>query len=87
MIPPTSFTLNDSLKTSIPSRGLGTFQVDAKAYPEGSVKESVKCALEVGYRHFDAALGYGWGSVEREIGEAIRESGIDRKEVFIVTKL
>ena len=71
----------------IPSRGLGTFQVDPKVYPEDSIKTSILKALEVGYRHIDAALGYGWGAVERGIGEAIRESGIDRTELFVVTKL
>ena len=86
MFPPTSFPLKDS-SIQIPSRGLGTFQPDPKIYPQGSVKTSVLKALEAGYRHFDAALGYGWGSVEKEIGEAIKESNIDRSELFIVTKL
>jgi diketogulonate reductase-like aldo/keto reductase len=66
---------------------LGTFQVDPTLYPDNSVKDSVLQALRLGYRHIDAAFGYGWGSVEREIGEAIRESGIPRDELFIVTKL
>lgn len=85
MFPPSDF----SLKTghAIPSRGLGTFQVDPKIYPEGSIKASVRAALDAGYRHLDAALAYGWGEVERGIGEALRESGIPREEVFVVTKL
>ncbi len=83
---PETFPLKDT-SIRIPSRGLGTFQVDPQAYPEGSVKDSVLHALKIGYRHIDAALGYGWGSVERDIGAAIRESGIDRAELFIVTKL
>jgi diketogulonate reductase-like aldo/keto reductase len=86
MLPPTSFTLKNS-PVRIPARGLGTFQVDPKVYPEGSIKASVLKALEVGYRHLDAALGYGWGAVEKGIGEAIRESGIAREEIFVVTKL
>lgn len=86
MFPPESFALkNTSIR--IPSRGLGTFQVDPKVYPEGSVKDSVLQALKLGYRHIDAAFGYGWGQVERDIGEGIRESGIPREELFIVTKL
>ncbi|KAF2643083.1 Aldo/keto reductase [Massarina eburnea CBS 473.64] len=69
----------------IPARGLGTFQVDPK---DGrSVKASVMHALKIGYRHIDAALAYGWGSVEREIGAAFLKSGIPRHELFIVTKL
>ncbi|KLJ10068.1 hypothetical protein EMPG_14520 [Blastomyces silverae] len=86
MFPPECFPLkNTSIR--IPSRGLGTFQVDPKVYPEGSVKDSVLQALNLGYRHIDAAFGYGWGQVERDIGEAIRESCIPREELFIVTKL
>lgn len=61
--------------------------MDPKLYPNGSVKASVLHALKVGYRHFDTALRYGEGQVEREIGEAIREFGIDREKVFITTKL
>ena len=86
MYPPSSFPLKNS-SIHIPSRGLGTFQVDPKFYPEGSIKASVLKALEVGYRHFDAALAYGWGEVERGIGEAVKESGISQSELFIVTKL
>ena len=86
MIPPESFPLHGST-VRIPSRGLGTFQVDPKEYPEGSVKASVLKALQLGCRHIDAALGYGWGSVERDIGQAVKESQIPREELFIVTKL
>ncbi|TPX22118.1 hypothetical protein DIZ76_013983 [Coccidioides immitis] len=82
----TSFALkNTSIR--IPARGLGTFQVDPSLYPEGSVKDSVLHALKVGYRHIDAALAYGWGSVERDIGAAIRASGVPREDMFVVTKL
>jgi len=83
---PETFPLK-STDIRIPSRGLGTFQVDPKVYPEGSVKGSVLHALKIGYRHIDAALAYGWGSVERDIGAAIREGGIPREELFVVTKL
>ena len=86
MLPPESFPLYGS-SIRIPSRGLGTFQVDPKIYPEGSVKKSVLKALELGCRHVDAALGYGWGSVEQSIRQAIKESKVPRDELFIVTKL
>lgn len=86
MFPQESFALKGTT-IRVPSRGLGTFQVDPKIYPEGSVKDSVLQALKLGYRHIDAAFGYGWGQVERDIGHAIRESGIPREELFIVTKL
>lgn len=84
--PPTSFPLTGA-PVSIPSRGLGTFQADPKRYPEGSVKASVLEAIRAGYRHIDAAYGYGSGSVERDVGAAIAECGVPRNELFIVTKL
>lgn len=71
----------------IPLRGLGTFQPDPKAYPENSVKDSVLYALQVGYRHIDTAFAYSNGEVEKGVGEAVRESGIDRRALFIVSKL
>jgi diketogulonate reductase-like aldo/keto reductase len=86
MLPSESFSLANT-DIRVPSRGLGTFQADPKVYPAGSVKDSVLQALRLGCRHIDAAFAYEWGSVEREVGEAIRESGISREELFIVTKL
>ena len=86
MLPLTAFPLH-GCGLSIPACGPGTFQVDPSVYPEGSIKASVLKALQIGYRHLDAALGYGWGEVERGIGEAVRESGIPRDELFVVTKL
>lgn len=86
MAPPDRFQLKYTNLT-IPSRGLGTFQVDPKAYPEGSVRDSVFHALKIGYRHIDTALGYGWGAVEREIGLAVKDSQVPREEIFVVTKL
>ncbi|KAH8807650.1 NADP-dependent oxidoreductase domain-containing protein [Xylogone sp. PMI_703] len=86
MLPPSSFPLTNT-PIRIPSRGLGTFQADPKLYPEASVKASVLQAIKCGYRHIDAAYGYGLGSVEREVGAAIAECGIPREEIFVVTKL
>ena len=86
MNPPDSFPLHDNA-ARIPSRGLGTFQVDPKEYPEGSVKISVLKALDLGYWHIDAALSYGWGSVERDVSQAFQESRIPREDLFVVTKL
>lgn len=85
-IPPESFALQGT-PIRIPSRGLGTFQADPKQYPEGSVKASVLQAIKCGYRHIDAAYGYGSGSVERDVGAAIAECGVPREELFVVTKL
>ena len=47
------------------------------------VKEAVAYALEVGYRHIDAAAVYG---NEAEVGEGIKASGIDRKDIFVSIK-
>ena len=63
----------------IPQLGFGVFQI-----PPQETKDVVKKAIEVGYRHFDTAQAY---FNEAEIGEAIRESGIAREELFITTKV
>lgn len=86
MIPPESFSLKGT-SFRLPSRGLGTFQPDPTLYPDVSVKDTVLEALRLGYRHLDAALAYGSGSVEKEMGAAIRESGVPREEICVVTKL
>ena len=65
----------------IPSVGLGTFQSGAG---NTLVKQTVLAALKSGYRHIDTAAAYG---NEREIGEAIKESGVPREEIFLTTKL
>jgi 2,5-diketo-D-gluconate reductase A len=70
-------TLNDGHE--IPQLGFGVFQID----PSEAV-EAIGLALEVGYRHIDTAEMYG---NEREVGEAIRASGLDRSEVFVTSKL
>ena len=72
---------------TIPSRGFGTFQADAQSTPPGTVKHAVLLALKLGYRHIDTAWAYGNGSVEREVGEGIRASGVPRDQIFVVTKL
>lgn len=85
MFPPKSFPLYET-PVRAPSRGLGTIQVDAKDYPEKPVKQSVLQALQIGHRYIDAALGYEWGSVERSIEQATKESGVPRDELIIVSK-
>ncbi len=86
MLPPEYFELGTG-RGRLPSRGLGTFQPDPTKYPANSVKQSVLIALKAGYRHIDTSLRYGDGQGEREVGEAVRESGIPREEIFVVTKL
>ena len=71
-------TLNNGLK--MPMLGFGVFQVK-----EGQeAVNSVKVALESGYRHIDTATIYG---NEQSVGKAIKESGILREEIFITTKI
>jgi 2,5-diketo-D-gluconate reductase A len=72
-----SVHLNDG--NQIPQLGFGVFQIE----PEDTV-EAVSRALEAGYRHVDTAEMYG---NEREVGEAVRASGLDRGEVFVTSKL
>jgi 2,5-diketo-D-gluconate reductase A len=69
--------LNDG--HTIPQLGFGVFQI-----PPGHTVDAVTEALEVGYRHIDTAEMYG---NEREVGEAVRQSGLDRGEVFVTSKL
>ena len=72
-----TITLNNAVE--IPQLGFGVFQIP----PEETVKATTT-ALEVGYRHIDTAQMYG---NEREVGIAVRESGIPRGEVFVTSKL
>ncbi len=71
------FTLNNGVQ--IPVIGLGVFQT-----PPAETTAAVLAALATGYRHIDTAAAYG---NEREVGSALRGSGIPRAEVFIETKL
>jgi 2,5-diketo-D-gluconate reductase A len=72
-----NLSLNDG--TTIPQLGFGVFQVP----PEETAK-TVAAALEAGYRHIDTAEMYG---NEKEVGEAIRASGIPRDELYVTSKL
>jgi 2,5-diketo-D-gluconate reductase A len=72
-----TYTLNNGVQ--MPALGLGVFQAE----PEQTVA-AVSAALEAGYRHIDTAAAYG---NERQVGEAIRRSGLDRDEVFVETKV
>src|SRR5690349_10239528 len=73
----TDFTLNNGVR--IPAVGFGVFQT-----PPDETLAAVGTALEVGYRHIDTAAAYG---NEREVGEAIRRSGLDRADLFVETKI
>ena len=70
-------TLNNGI--TMPALGLGVFQS-----PPEETTAAVQTALEAGYRHIDTAAAYG---NEREVGEGIRRSGLDRADVFLETKV
>ena len=71
-------TLNDGVK--IPVYGFCTFRIPA----DGSTYRAVREALDLGIRHIDTAAAY---FNEKEVGKAIRESGIPREEIFLTSKL
>lgn len=66
--------------TEIPQLGLGVFQ----SPPGETTYRAVRWALEAGYRHIDTAAMY---NNEADVGRAIRDSGLDREEIFVTTKM
>lgn len=70
-------TLNNGV--TMPALGLGVFQS-----PPEETADAVAEALRVGYRHIDTAAAY---RNERDVGEGIRRSGLDREEIFLETKI
>jgi 2,5-diketo-D-gluconate reductase A len=72
-----TITLNDG--RIIPQLGFGVFQV-----PPPETKAAVATAIEIGYRHIDTAQMY---ENEKGVGDAIAESGLDRSEFFVTSKL
>ena len=63
----------------VPANGFGVYQVSKE-----DCKESVLTALKTGYRHIDTAQSY---FNESEVGEALKESDVPRKEIFLTTKV
>ncbi|MFH8487232.1 aldo/keto reductase [Streptomyces longisporoflavus] len=72
-----AITLNNAVQ--IPQLGFGTFQIE----PE-ETRETTLAALEAGYRHIDTAQMYG---NEKEVGQAVRDCGVDRADIFVTSKL
>jgi 2,5-diketo-D-gluconate reductase A len=72
-----TITLNNGVV--IPQLGFGVFQIT----PDDT-KQATLDALEVGYRHIDTAEMYG---NEKQVGEAVAASGLDRSEIFVTSKL
>lgn len=73
----TVYKLNNDIQ--IPGVGLGTWQSK-----DQEVYDAVKTALKAGYKHIDTAWIYG---NEEPVGRAIKDSGVDRKDIFVTTKL
>lgn len=72
-----TYTMNNGL--TIPVIGFGTWQAS-----DEEAKQSVLWALEAGYRHIDTAAAY---KNEAAVGEALKESGVPREDIFVTTKL
>ncbi|MFD1549516.1 aldo/keto reductase [Levilactobacillus fuyuanensis] len=70
--------LNDG--NEIPAIGFGTYQIPN----DGSTYTAVSEALKIGYRHIDTAVAY---FNEAEVGRAIKDSGIDRDQIWVTSKL
>ncbi|KRN01493.1 oxidoreductase [Levilactobacillus senmaizukei DSM 21775 = NBRC 103853] len=73
-----TITLNDG--NQIPAIGFGTFQIPS----DGTTYQAVTEALKLGYRHIDTAVAY---FNEAEVGRAIKDSGIDRDQIWVTSKL
>ncbi|ESK94052.1 aado keto reductase [Moniliophthora roreri MCA 2997] len=74
------FKLNNGVR--MPAVGIGCWM--GQAGNSEQVVDMVKMALRIGYRHIDTALNYG---NELSVGKAIRDSGVQRNEIFLTTKL
>jgi diketogulonate reductase-like aldo/keto reductase len=70
-------TLNNGVK--MPALGLGVFQT-----PPDETRDAVRAALRAGYSLIDTAAAYG---NERQVGEAVHRSDLDRSDVFLETKI
>ena len=70
-------TLNNGVE--LPALGLGVFQTPAE-----ETRAAVEAAITAGYRHIDTAAAYG---NERQVGEAVGGSGLDRAEIVLETKI
>ncbi|MCR2764533.1 aldo/keto reductase [Microbacterium sp. zg.B48] len=70
-------TLND--QSEFPQLGFGTYKLRG---PDGTA--AIVSAIRTGYRLLDTAVNY---ENEREVGQAVRDSGVDRREILVATKI
>ncbi|WP_273225963.1 aldo/keto reductase [Mogibacterium timidum] len=66
-------------EVEVPRLALGTWLID-----DDKAADAVRAAIKLGYRHIDTAQAYG---NEKGVGEGVRASGVDRKEIFINSKV
>lgn len=78
-------SLSDKIKllngAEMPAIGLGVYKADAE---NGEAYQAVRWAIEAGYRHIDTAVLY---HNEKEVGKAVRDSGVPREKLFVTTKI
>src|SRR5512146_2984761 len=76
---------------TLPKIGFGTWDIGGGSTADRSHDaadlEALRSALDLGYRHFDTAEMYGAGHTEELLGRAVRESGLPRESLFIVSKV
>ncbi|UZR96833.1 aldo/keto reductase [Chondrinema litorale] len=77
MILQEKYKLNNGVE--IPKLGYGTWMIE-----DAASVDAVKDAIKIGYRHIDTAQAY---QNERGVGKGIKESGVNREEIFVTTKL
>ncbi len=77
-----NFKLNDG--NQMPALGYGTGAIDGWASDNEKVKDTILEAINAGYRHIDTAVAY---ENEKSVGKAIIESGVNRKDFFITSKV
>jgi diketogulonate reductase-like aldo/keto reductase len=76
---------------TLPKIGFGTWRIGGGSSPNRSLDKqslnALRSALEMGYSHIDTAEMYASGHTEELVGQAIRESGIPRGDLFITSKV
>jgi diketogulonate reductase-like aldo/keto reductase len=76
---------------ALPKIGFGTWKIGGNSTPDRAVDEkslaALRYALEIGYTHFDTAEMYANGHSEELVGQAVRESGMKREDIFITSKV
>ena len=76
---------------NIPKIGFGTWKIGGGSYPDPKSDPkslaALQSALEIGYTHFDTAEMYADGHTEELLGRAVRETGAQREDLFITTKV